>query len=113
MRRQLPSVSGAQCLKPRPPVAPQRGVVGDALREQKPLDPVHMRDALLDQCPPFAAKPPPILFLGRGRNHHRADPRLPAPLGAEPPAPRPPPTPRRPPAPPAPRPLTPRAPPLP
>src|SRR5258708_58965 len=76
-----PPAPGGHSPRPRPPVAPQRGVVGDALREQKPLDPVHMRDALLDQCPPFAAKPPAILFLGRGRNHHRADPRLAALVG--------------------------------
>src|SRR5260370_1383559 len=78
---ETPPAPGGKCPKPRPPVAPQRGVVGYALCEQKTLDPVHMRDALLDQCPPLAAKPPAILFLGRGRNHHRADPRLAALVG--------------------------------
>src|ERR1700722_20113172 len=80
MRGQLPSVSSTQCFKPLPPVAPQRGVVA-ALREQKTFDPVHMCDALLDQCPPFAAEPPAIFLLGRGRNHHCADPRLAALVG--------------------------------
>src|SRR5216684_3998591 len=81
MRRQLPSVSGAQRFKPRPPVAPHWRVVADALREQKTLDPVHMRDALLDQCSPLAAKPPPVLLFRRGRDHHRAHPWLAALVG--------------------------------
>src|SRR6266403_4162947 len=40
-----------------------------------------MGDALGDQRRPFAAKPPPVLLFGRGRNHHRADPRLAALVG--------------------------------
>ena len=81
MRRQLSSVPGAQGLKPRPPIAPQRRVFGDALGEQKALDPVHMRDPLGDQCLALATKPAAVLFLGRGRNHHRADPWLAALVG--------------------------------
>src|SRR5581483_2457618 len=78
MRRQRPTVARAQGLKSGPPVATQRRIAGDALREQKALDPVHMPDALIDQGPPFAAKPAAILLLRRGRNNHRTDPWLPA-----------------------------------
>src|SRR5581483_10476835 len=81
MRRQRPTVARAQGLKSGPPVATQRRIAGDALREQKALDPVHMPDALIDQGPPFAAKPAAILLLRRGRNNHRTDPWLPALVG--------------------------------
>src|ERR1700738_4352736 len=74
-------VAGANRLEPRPPIAPQRRVVGYPLREQKALDPVHMGDPLGDQRRPFAAKPPPVLLFRRGRHHHRADPRLAALVG--------------------------------
>src|SRR5207247_3128187 len=75
MHRQLPPVARSQGLEPRPPIAPQRLVTGYPLREQKALDPVHMRDALGDQALPFATNPPPVLFFRRGRHHHRTDPR--------------------------------------
>src|SRR5438132_3968394 len=81
MRRQFPPVARSQGVDARTPVAPQRLVTGDPLREQKTLDPVYMRDALGDQALPFATNPPPILLFRRGCNHHRTDPRLAALVG--------------------------------
>ena len=81
MRQQCAPVSGPQGREPRPSISPQRRVVGYPLREQKPLDPVHMLDPLGDQAPPLPAKPAAVLLFRRGSNHHRTDPRLAALVG--------------------------------
>src|SRR5437660_1096931 len=62
MSRQQASVPRPQGLEPRPSISPYRRVVGYSLREQKPLDPVHMLDPLRDQCPSLPAKPAAVLF---------------------------------------------------
>src|SRR5260370_15477255 len=77
-RAPSPPSAGGYDRRPAPPVAPQWRIVGYALREQKTLDPVHMLDPLSDQCPPLTARPPAIFLLNRGRDHHCADPWLPA-----------------------------------
>src|SRR3954465_1577533 len=81
MSRQQASVPRPQGLEPRPSISPYRRVVGYSLREQKPLDPVPMLETLPDECPSLPAKPAAVLFFRRGRNHHRADPRLAALVG--------------------------------
>src|SRR5438309_9757030 len=79
MRRQLPSVAGAQDHEPCPPVAPHWRVVGYALREQKTHDPVHVLDPLSNQGLPLPAMPPTIFLLRRRHRPQGAGPSL-APL---------------------------------
>src|SRR4051794_41681215 len=82
------TVPRPQGLEPRPSISPYRRVVGYSLREQKPLDPVHMLDPLRDQCPSLPAKPAAVLFFRRRRNHPRANPPLARLVGQKRPPPR-------------------------
>src|SRR2546429_9779889 len=65
IRRQRAPVAGAHRLKPRSPVAPQGRVTRYPLCEQEAFDPVHMRDAFVDQGPAFATEPAAVLLLRR------------------------------------------------
>src|SRR5215217_802394 len=80
---QRAAITGPQFLKPGPAMAVHGLVVGYALREQEPLDPVNMLDPLGGQGLALAAEAAPVLLLGRGRLDHRADPRLAALVGQQ------------------------------
>ena len=76
VRGQGPPIAGGQLLQSLAPVPAQRLVVGDALREQQPLDAVDVRDPLRHQRLALAAEPPTVLFFWAGWPDHGADPRL-------------------------------------
>jgi hypothetical protein len=83
MRGQGTTVGRRQLVEPLAPPAPQGLVVADSLREEQPLDPVDVLDALGDQRLAFAADPPSVLLLGCRRPDHRANPGLAALVGQQ------------------------------
>src|SRR5215213_8704804 len=66
------AVAGRQLFQPLAPVTMQGLVVGDALGEQQPLDPVDVLHPLCHQRLALAAEPAPVLLL-RGRRETRTE----------------------------------------
>ena len=83
VRRQGATVARRQDLETLTSIAAQRLVVGYSLGEQQSLDAIDVLDPLGDQHFAFAAKTTAVLFLGRRRLDHGADPGFAALMGQQ------------------------------
>src|SRR3712207_3104825 len=83
MGRHGTSIAGAQLVQSCPSVGTPRVVVGNALREEQPLQSVDMPNPFADERLQFTAEAPLVLFVWCRHANHGADARLAALVGQQ------------------------------